>query len=427
MKTVEPSPPSPSIRTAPYRVLVVDDSAAQRRLISAVLRRTGMEVVTAASAEQALQICTGPEGDRIRIIISDWQMPGMSGPELCAAFRKLPRASFTYFILMTSHTETRTKTAGLIAGADDFLTRPIDLSELHARIAAGRRILDMQEELEHRNHEIQKSLSDLQAMKELVDRDLDEARKLQRSFLPGETRRVGRSDLSLRLLPCQQIGGDLVGWFDLSETEVALYSVDVSGHGIASALMTGRLAGLFKDTDVGRSIAFSGPVGPADPPEEVMRRLNDLLIRHFNTDIYFTAVLAYIDLITGHMRMCRAGHPHLLIRRAHGRVERVGAEGFPVGMLPDLSYEGETAQLHPGDLVFAYSDGLTESMDTWGDMLEEEGLIRLLAAARPNATGAIDDIEAGLRAHAGIQGFDDDVSMVAMLFHPMEAASMAAE
>ncbi|WP_167766824.1 PP2C family protein-serine/threonine phosphatase [Jannaschia formosa] len=407
----------------PYRVLVVDDSGAQRRLLFAVLERAGFDVLTAASAEEALEICQGPEGDRIRIVISDWQMPGLDGPEFCAAFRRLRGDTFAYFILVTSHSELGTKTKGLRAGADDFLTRPIDLAELHARIAAGRRVLHMQEVLEHRNHEIQKSLADLQAMKDAVDRDLLEARKLQRAFLPDDSHRVGDTRLSLRLLPCQQIGGDLVGWFDISATEVALYSVDVSGHGIASALMTGRLAGLFRDTEVGRNIAFTSPDGRPDPPERVMQRLNDLMLAHFDTDIYFTAVLAYVDLVTGEMRVCRAGHPHLLIRRADGTVQKDGKGGLPVGMFPGVTFEAETLWLQPGDLVFAYSDGLTESTDTWGDMLEEEGLIDLLATVRSDATQAIDDVEHGLRRHAGIQGFDDDVSMVAMLYQPMEPSA----
>lgn len=425
MESSAPPRPAPSIETTPHRVLVVDDSDAQRRLLSKVLLRSGLEVVTAASAEEALEICAGPEGARIRIVISDWQMPGLDGPEFCAAFRKLRGSAFAYFILVTSRTDARAKTEGLKAGADDFVTRPVDMAELRARIGTGRRILDMHEVLEHRNHEVQRNHDILQAITEAVDRDLVEARRLQQGFLPAAAHRAGASDLSLRLLTCEQIGGDLVGWFDLSETEIALYSIDVSGHGIASALMTGRLAGLFSNAPARRNFAFPEAGGRADPPHRVMERLNDFMLSQFDTDIYFTAVLAYVDLVSGTVRFCQAGHPHPLVRRADGGVERLGAGGPPVGLLPRAPFEAATARLGPGDTFLTYSDGVTECVDTWGDMLDEDGLVDLVSGARSGAGAVIDHIEEGLRAHAGIQGFVDDISMVAMLFNPPEAERRA--
>ncbi|MEM7710431.1 MAG: response regulator [Pseudomonadota bacterium] len=222
-------------------VLVVDDSAAQRQLMSVVLRRLDLDVLTAGSAEAALEICDSPEGRDIRMVLSDWQMPGMDGPEFCQAFRALDREDYAYFILMTSETDRSAKAKGLEAGADDFLTRPVDLAELRARIRAGRRILEMQEQLLHRNHEVQTTLSELQSIHDAIARDLVEARRLQRAFLPPRHHQAGASELTLRLLACNQVGGDLVGYFPLPGDAIALFSIDVSGHGIASALLTGRL------------------------------------------------------------------------------------------------------------------------------------------------------------------------------------------
>jgi sigma-B regulation protein RsbU (phosphoserine phosphatase) len=425
MNALTPPPPPPSVPTISPLLLIVDDSAAQRNLLAAVLWDCGLGVVTAPSAEAALEICRGPDGGRIRIVVSDWQMPGLDGPKFCAAFRALRGTNFAYFILMTSRTDGRAKTEGLRAGADDFVTRPVNLPELRARIETGRRILYMHEVLEHRNHEVQTSFEALRAMQEELERDLAEARKLQRAFLPATRARFGASELSLRLLPCQQIGGDLVGWFPLSVDEVALYAIDVSGHGIASALMTGRIAGLFADRPGGRNVAFPRGEGPPDPPEAVMRRLNDLVLDQFSTDIYFTALLAYISLIDGTVRLCQAGHPHPIIRRADGSVERLGRGGPPVGLLRDIGFEAIRTRLGPGDVLLAYSDGVTECIDTWGEMLEEEGLMALMAGLEGQPEAVIDGVEAGLRAHAGIQGFEDDISMVAFRFWPQHRVAAA--
>lgn len=426
MTDIQVALPAPTIAAQQPCVLVVDDSAAQRQLLSAVLTRSGLEVMTAGSAEDALDLCASADGARIRIVVSDWQMPGMDGPEFCSAFRKIRGDVFSYFILLTSRTDPRAKAQGLDAGADDFVTRPVDMSELRARIEAGRRILHMHEALLHRNHEVQTTLGELQALQEAINRDLDEARKLQRAFLPPGRHRVGGCTLSLRLLTCGQIGGDLVGYFNVSEDELALYSIDVSGHGIASALLTGRLAEQFSDRVARRNIAFPACGGEAMSPEQVISRLNDDMLQELTSDIYFTAVLAYINVKTGAVRFCQAGHPHPLIRRADGRVERIGEGGPPVGLLHGAVFELSTSQLLPGDALLAYSDGLTECMNRWGDMLEEEGLMDLVAIGDPDPDRAIDHIEAGLADHTGIQGFDDDISMVLIRFGDKPAPSETA-
>ncbi|MGB3554623.1 MAG: fused response regulator/phosphatase [Jannaschia sp.] len=403
------APPIPAIRPG---VLIVDDSASQRQLLRAVLSRTDLDVQTAASAEEALELCAGPDGARIRIVISDWQMRGMDGPDFCRAFRELRGDDFGYFILLTSQTEGQAKTRGLEAGADDFVTRPVDMGELRARLQTGRRLLHMHEALLHRNHEVRTTLRDLQTLQAGINRDLDEARNLQRAFLPPRHHRVNGSEISLRLLTCEQIGGDLVGYFPVSDREIALYSIDVSGHGIASALLTGHLAELFSSRQPRRNIAFPVAGGTAAPPERVMAQLNDFMLQQLSSDIYFTAVLAYVDTTTGAVRLCQAGHPHPLIRHYDGSVTRIGDGGPPVGLLPGAQFEAVEAQLRPGDIFMAYSDGLTECVNTWGDMLEEEGLMHLIAGLGHDTETAATWLEMGLANHAGIQGFEDDISMV---------------
>ncbi|WP_371155599.1 PP2C family protein-serine/threonine phosphatase [Jannaschia sp. 2305UL9-9] len=418
--------PAPTIKAQEICVLIVDDSAAQRQLLSAVLTRWGLRVMTAATAEEALMLCDSDAGSQIRIVISDWQMPGMDGPEFCRAFRSLRGDNFAYFILLTSRTDIGAKTLGLEAGADDFVTRPVDMSELRARIKTGRRILHMNEVLVHRNHEVQTTLAELQSLQEATNRDLAEARNLQRAFLPPRRHRAGGSDISLRLLTCEQIGGDLVGYFRVSDDEIALYSIDVSGHGIASALLTGRLAEQFSDRIPGRNIAFPACGGDALSPEKVMERLNDDMLREFTSDIYFTAVLAYVNLSTGAVRFCQAGHPHPIVCRANDGVERIGQGGPPVGLLPDAQFEVATTHLSEGDVLLAYSDGLTECMNTWGDMLEEEGLMNLVAQGDTDPESAADRIEIGLAEHTGIQGFEDDISMILLRFAPAVPAQIRA-
>lgn len=406
---IRPKPPAAHRRT----VLVVDDGAAQRLLLRGVLERMDLRVIAVGDGAAALDVASGPDGAAVSIVLTGWQLPDMSGPDLCRALRALPRDGHVHLVLTTANTDRGAKAEGLEAGADDFVSRPIDMGELRARMRAGLRLVAMQEDLLHRNHEVATTLAELQAIQAATERDLREARRLQRAFLPAATARYGPHEVCQRLITQGQVGGDLLGHFPLPDGRVALYAIDVSGHGIASALMTGRLAGLFSTWAPLGNVVVPRAGAPPDPPARVLERLNAFMLEEMRTDIYFTAALAYVDVASGDVELCQAGHPHPLVRRAAGGVERLCDGGPPVGLLDGARFGACAATLAPGDLLLMHSDGVTECADTWGDMLGEAGLETMLAGLSGSPGAVVAAIEAGLRAHAGIAAFEDDVSMLA--------------
>lgn len=140
--------------TAPQnqrRVLVVDDSPLQLRLVATMLERWGFEVDQALSGEEAFEKCRMTPPD---LILSDWMMPGMKGPEFCRRYRALKLDFYGYFILLTAKTEKEAVAEGLDAGADDYLSKPVSPHELRARINAGARIVSMQRQLAEKNREV---------------------------------------------------------------------------------------------------------------------------------------------------------------------------------------------------------------------------------------------------------------------------------
>lgn len=397
-------------------VLVVDDSAAQRLLMRRIIETMGLTVQTAASGDEALALLDGDGAcGRIGMIVSDWQMPGLDGPDFCRAVRERAMDRHVYFILVTAG---GAKAGGLDAGADDYVSRPVDLAELRARVRAGLRLLKMQEHLLHRNHEVATTLYDLQSIQDATNQDLVEARRIQRAALPPAEAAFDGVRLRLRLITQGPVGGDLVGYADLGDGRLAVWSIDVSGHGIASAMLTGRLAEVFAPWRMRHSVLFPAPDAPPDPPERVVERVNGIMVRSNETDLYFTIALAYLDRATGALEFCQAGHPHPMIRRRDGTVELLGEGGPPVGLLEGVAFERGTARLEPGDALLLYSDGLTECLDTWGDMLGEEGLEPILAQAGGEPGPALDAIETALRAFTGIAEFEDDVSMLQLIHDP---------
>lgn len=392
-------------------VLVVDDSRLQRRLLSKSLANWGFEVAEAASGEEALAFCAERQPD---LILSDWMMPGMSGLEFCQAFRALSDDHYAYFILLTSKSEKEEVARGLDSGADDFLTKPVDKNELRARITAGERILRMQRELSETNRLITDTLDELQRVYDSLDKDLLEAKKLQQSLLRERHKQFDQGTLSLMLRSSGHVGGDLVGFFPVTTNQLGLFAIDVSGHGISSALMTARLAGYLSATALDQNVALkrmNDGSYAARPLGEVITTLNDLVLNEMETEHYFTLMLAVIDLSTGRTTIAQAGHPHPAIQRADGSIVQAGTGGFPVGLLAGISFEQFEVTLGPGDRLLILSDGVTECPNALDEMLGEDGLEQIMHRLKDSkGTTFLEALVWELTEFAGGDDFPDDVS-----------------
>lgn len=395
----------------PREVLVVDDSRAQRLVLGLALRRGGYAVTEAASGEEALVLCRQRSFD---MVISDWVMPGMSGLDFVRAFRALPSHRYGYVILLTSKSGKAEVEEGLDCGADDFLSKPVSPGELRARLRAGERIIGMQEELIAKNRLVGATLDELQGLYDSLDQDLIEARKLQQALVRERHRDFGAGAATILLRPSGHVGGDLAGFFDINPRRLALFSVDVSGHGVASAMMTARLAGLLSGSSPERNVALSqGPGGHREawPPEMVAFRCNRMMLEEFRVDQYFTMAYAEIDLKTGGVRLVQAGHPHPAVLRAGGEVEFLGQGGLPLGLVPGATWERVEVQLFPGDRLFLVSDGVTECPSPAGEEFGAEGLAAFLRAhAALDDAALLEALVWALADHGGSEDFPDDVS-----------------
>ncbi|MEV8467964.1 fused response regulator/phosphatase [Fluviibacterium sp. DFM31] len=403
------------------RILIVDDSPAQRMLMAAQLRRFGFDVLEADCAERALEVCRSQE---IRLILSDWVMPGMCGPELCHRVKSDPDLSYAYFILLTSKSERADIAHGLDRGADDFLTKPVNGDELRARLKAGMRVIAMQHELSEKNRLIGQTLSELQGLYGKIEEDLLEAQKLQEALVRERFRDFGTGQVSLLLRSSGHVGGDLVGFFRASASQVGLYSIDVSGHGISSALMTARLAGHLNTASPRQNIALSHTAGDfyrVLPPDEVVRRFNELMSTVISTDLYFTIAYAIVDLDSGMVDFCQAGHPHPVVQRVDGAVELHGQGGLPVGLIEEADYAPVRLKLCPGDRLLLASDGITECPGRSGGQLEDAGFQDMLAARKALAGPALlDGLVTDLESFSGVSEFPDDVSVAMFEFRGAE-------
>ena len=391
-------------------VLVVEDSRAQRLLLRKSLERWGYHVVEADSGETALEICRSTQ---IPIVISDWMMPGMNGPEFCGAFQSLFDHP-SYFILLTAQSEREFLAEGLEKGADDFLSKPFNSTEMKARLRAGVRVVEAKRELIDRNAEIAATLQTLQSINDAIDRDLVEARKLQQSLVPVQEQTFGGTDVTLLYRPAGRIGGDLVGMFEAGPDSLAVFAVDVAGHGIASALMTARIAGHLSAGSPERSVVLkTGPDGllRMAQPVDIASRMNDILLKEWESEQYFTMAIGEFNLTDGRFILGQAGHPSSLIQRADGSIEFVEALGMPIGLIPAAAFTQAEGLLQPGDRMLLYSDGMTECPDPTDILLEEAGLAEIVKRLSDKRGAQFTDaLYSALVEWRGGEDFPDDIS-----------------
>jgi len=205
-------------------VLVADDDCISVELLANALQEFGYRVTTAANGQEAFELIrTG----RYRLVISDWEMPGMSGVELCREIRSRPSIGYTYVILLTSYSGLDNVVSGLAAGADDFLTKPFQPQELRVRLRAGERILSLES----------RDLTIFALAKLAESRDVETGAHLERI---REYCRVLAEELGRVPKFCTQIDGEYVNLIYMTSP---LHDIGKVGIPDSVLLKPGRLSG----------------------------------------------------------------------------------------------------------------------------------------------------------------------------------------
>jgi sigma-B regulation protein RsbU (phosphoserine phosphatase) len=282
----------------------------------------------------------------------------------------------------------------------------------------------MEQELQSKNTILADTLSELQTLYDAIDRDLAQARKIQEALVPETEITFGPTQVSMLLEPCGHVGGDLIGAFSPGTNRIGFYGLDVSGHGVTSAMMTARLAGYLSGKYPENNLALERRFEKFYsllPPEEVAHRLNERLMHDVGVEEYFTLAYGTIDLTNGDVHLVQAGHPHPLLIRPDGSMSFVGEGGPPIGLLSGLNFESIDFHMQPGERLLFYSDGFIESVDRQGNMLGEEGLENMV---RKNLTkdghAFLSALVEDLRRTVPDGKFEDDVSALMMAYNGPE-------
>lgn len=395
------------------RVLVVDDSPVQRKLLTTLLRSRGHEVDVACDGAEAWEMLVKKSAS---IVFADWMMPRMNGLELVRRIRAHDFGQYVYIILCTGKDSRGDLIEGMKSGADDFLSKPVSPDELSVRLSSGERVIQLETRLEEEKRRLKEVNKSLSLAYETIRADLEAAAEMQRALLPPPAR-IHNVQFEWLFCPSKVVAGDILSFFPLDEHTVGFYQVDVSGHGIPAAMFSVLLSKMLTTSPIGNSLlktkTSEAPGYLIRPPHQAIAELNQRL--QGNGDMYFTMVYGMVDVRSNRLRFSQAGHPHPIYVKRGDAAVTLGNGGFPVGVLPDMEYDVNELEIGLGDRLFLGSDGITECRNREG---EQYGVQRLILLIEEHCDDTLKDLLAALqeelRAWVGGDDFQDDLSMVAV-------------
>jgi phosphoserine phosphatase RsbU/P len=321
------------------RILVADDDATSRKLLARILARAGFACTEAPDGIEALKLL---HSDPPSLLLLDYDMPGMDGAEVLKQLRRDGDANIAQIaaIMLTGHGGEESEVLCLEAGADDFVTKPINEAVLRARIDTQLRLRSMRSQLQEQNDE-------LEAWRRNLERDLEAARLTQQSLIPQKPPVLPGWEIAACYRPVIQVGGDIYGWLRMADGRTLFWMADATGHGASAALLT-TLAKLL----------FHHGTAENNQPSQIMEAVNNDFRSIFGARSFMTAMCVALDPATGRAGIVGAGHPPLLVARAGGRTEAISSSAPPLGLLERSEFVETSVDLDPGDAFLLYTDGI---------------------------------------------------------------------
>lgn len=391
------------------RILVAEDEPSTLQMIKMYLEKWGHEVICTEDGVQAWDVI---QNQTVNFVVSDWTMPNMSGLELCLKIRETELHRYIYFILLTANHTTTKVIEGMEAGADDYVIKPFKKDELKVRIRAGERILNLERKLEERNERLTKAYVSMK-------KDVEAAATMQSSLLPEKTMLLKDVKFASLFMPCSIVAGDIFNYFQLDETHVAFYLLDVVGHGVPAAMLSVTLSKLLtpqlnSNTPL-KQVKPQPPFYEITPPVDAMNELNSRFQTDSDSMQYFTMVYGVIDTFYEKLCISQAGHPNPIILKRDHSITLIEGGGFPVGMFPKADYVQTEMDFRPGDRLLVYSDGITECANHKRQQYTLERLLDLLEEEKHlSGSEILARLETSLLSWRGNRTFDDDISILAI-------------
>lgn len=377
------------------QILVADDDATSRRLLVRILSAAGYVCRESADGIQALELV---RAEAPSLLLLDFDMPHMNGAEVLKHLRtdQNPAIAQLPAIMLTGHGGEESEVLCLEAGADDFVTKPINQAVLRARIETQLRLRSMRRQLQQQNNE-------LEAWRHNLERDLEAARLTQQSLIPQKTPALAGWEVAAVYHPVIQVGGDIYGWLRMADARTLFWIADATGHGASAALMTTLAKLLFHHGTAENSV-----------PSEIMKAVNDDFRSIFGTRSFMTAMCVALEPETGRACVVGAGHPPLLLARRDGTTETIASLAPPLGLVVQSEFAESYVEIGTGDAFLLYTDGLLGASLDDNPRLTPVKLAEMLQPLEISAQALLTRLLEQVKSGSGDSPLPDDVAALAI-------------
>jgi len=354
-KIIAESSPPPISRG---KALVVDDDTTNRLVLKGFLSKAGFEVVEAENGRQAIDCYNEEHPD---IIFMDIMMPVMDGLESSRQIKSMNGRGFIPIIFLTAMTDSDTITHCIDAGGDDFLTKPVDMIQLQAKIRSMERIRNFHREITELNQKIYHE----QKVAEHIFTDV-----------------VGKGNARIEhihslLRPAELFSGDMLLTAFTPSRDIHILLADFTGHGLSAAL------GALPASEVFHAMTTKGY-----SIDEILNSINKKICDLLPTNMFMAAQYITISNDLNYITVCNCGMPDILLLDKDCSVikERISSQGMPLGIIPDFNFSQicEHYNIAYGDRVILSSDGLVEATNGEGEQFGEQRFEQALLTGKKN-------------------------------------------
>ncbi len=352
------------MRTPPL-ILIVEDHPASLDILQTRLTAHNYEVITATDGEEGLIKAREKQPD---LILLDIMMPKMDGLEVCRLIKGDPSLPFMPIIMVTAKADSKDVVAGLEAGGDEYLSKPVDHAALVARVKSMLRIKELHDTVLEQSSQLKLQLKT--------------ATKIQSLFWPKIPELKAGGHIWAVSVPAAYVGGDLYDVIPLPDDSLLAYIADVSGKGVPAALIMAALS-----TKIRSEALLENEV------DKVLQTVNNSMYSLTSEEGFFaTITLARYWPSSGKMQIARGGHLHPLWIVDGDIGDLPHLKGMSLGVTPHVHYEKTEIILSPGESILLFTDGVIEAENEDNELFGNDRLFGYIKDAKgpPWGKGLLD-------------------------------------
>ena len=388
-----------SISKKKEKILVVDDTPENLDVVKGILKED-YTLFLAVNGNLALKIAKAQKPD---LILLDIMMPEIDGYEVLRRLKQDEEINSIPVIFLTAKTEIEDERKGLELGAVDYIMKPISPPILSARIRTQLRLKQINQELVNEIHERMR-------VQEMLQRDLNEAAEYVKALLPNPIQEE-KVTIDWRFEPCSSLGGDAFGYHWIDDDNLAIYLIDVAGHGVGAALLSASVINTLRSKTL--------PDTNFHQPSQVLFALNKAFPDEQNNYMFFTMWYGVFNKADATLTYSSGGHPPAFLLndevKEADKVNPLQTRGIAIGTFPEFQFQQDTARIEAPSRLYIFSDGVFEikTNDKYWELDEFKAFLQNLRGGR---VSILEQLQKHTRSLSVTPDLEDDYTIIEVTF-----------